>query len=68
MNENRIGSERVKMRLTQSSIADKLAVSSRTVQLWEKDATKCPSKKLCALSDLFSVTVDYLLGLTEKRN
>lgn len=67
MAENRIGSERVRLRRSQESLASQLDVSTRTIQLWEQEPSKCPSRKLCQLADIFDTTVDYLLGLSADR-
>ena len=67
MVENRIGSERIKKGLSQKDLAIKTGVSTKSVQNWERDAFRCPPRKLNTLADMFGCTVDYLLGRSEDR-
>jgi len=53
--------------LTQEQIADILHVSPQTVSRWETGATSPDIELLPLLSDLFSVTVDDLLGIDIKK-
>ncbi len=62
MIENRIGSERVRLRMTQTELASKLGVSNKTISSWERDIAKCPYRNVLAMSTLFGCTTDYLLG------
>ena len=53
--------ERQKFHFTQESLAEELGVSSKTIQSWEAGKT-VPSLKQCSeLSDLYGVSMDYLL-------
>lgn len=67
VNENRIGSERVRMRVSQNELAKYLGVSNKTVSQWEQNNRKCPAERIVALSDYFGCTTDYLLSLTNER-
>ena len=67
MGENRIGSERVRMRISQVELANKIGVSNKTLSLWEQNNVKCPPNMLMKLSNLFGCSIDYLLGVTEER-
>lgn len=62
-----IKSERVRMGLTQKSLAERLEVDERTVGNWEAEATPVPSTKAVEMSDIFGCSVDYLFGLTDNR-
>lgn len=68
MGENRIGSERMRLRVSQRELSAEMGVSNRTVSLWERDATRCPPERLIWLAKRFDCSVDYLLGQTNERN
>lgn len=55
--------ERVRAGMTKKELAKKLNVSSRTYSNWLYEETDVPSSKLKAMSALFGVTIDYLVGL-----
>jgi len=65
--QNRIGSERVRIRMTQKELAKQLGVSTQAVSQWETGKSDCPAKRLVALSRIFGCTTDWLLGLTDER-
>lgn len=65
--QNRIGSERVRLRMTQEELAEKLGVTSKAVSQWETGRSACPAKRLVALACIFDCTTDWLLGLTNER-
>lgn len=46
--------------LSQGELAEKLDVSRQTISKWENDQSIPELDKLIALSDIFSVTVDYI--------
>ncbi len=58
--------ERMKLGLTQSDVARKLNVTRQTVNNWEKRGVTPDTGTLMALSELFGVTTDYLLGKESK--
>ena len=53
--------------LSQEQLADRLGVTRQSVSKWESGAAVPELSKLVALSDLFSVSVDYLVGLTDRQ-
>jgi transcriptional regulator with XRE-family HTH domain len=65
--ENRIGSERVRMKMTQSDLAKQLGVSSKAISQWETGQSACPAKRLVSLASIFDCSIDWLLGLTDDR-
>ncbi len=52
---------RNQMNLSQADLADRLQVSRQTVSKWETDVSHPDITKLIALSDLFNVSIDYLV-------
>ncbi len=55
-----------KMRhMTQQQVADKLGVSRSTYTCYEVGNSMPTAASLCALGDLFEVSLDYLLGRHE---
>ncbi len=61
----RFKSVRVESGLTQSQFGDKLSVSQDTVSLWETGKSIPAAEYIVAICKMFSVSADYLLGLTE---
>lgn len=64
---NNIASERVRKRLTQYQLAEKLGVAERTIRNWERDENDVPSTKACEMAGLFGCSVDYLFGRCNER-
>lgn len=52
---------RQKNNLTQEDLADKLEVSRQTVSKWESGATYPEIEKLIQISELYGVSIDFLL-------
>ena len=52
---------------TQDSIAEKLNVSPQAVSKWENDLTSPDMDTLIQLADIFSVSLDELMGITVKK-
>ena len=52
--------------LNQRDVANYLHVSQPTYSRYESGALDIPSTALIALAKLYGVSVDYLLGLTDK--
>lgn len=53
--------------LTQAEVAKILGVSPTTVATWEQGRSKPGLDKTVAIANLFNVSVDYLLGLTDNK-
>lgn len=51
--------------LSRAELAKRLGVSVRLISYWENGARECDFNMLINIADLFSVSVDYLLGRTE---
>ena len=65
------GSQLKKLRngigLSQATLARKLSVSQQTVASWEVDRSSPSPEMLSLISDVFAVSVDYLLGKTDEK-
>ena len=53
--------------LTQAQVGERLGLSQRTYAYYESGQRMVPPEVLCALGDLYGVSVDYLLGRTDCR-
>lgn len=60
----RIKNLRVGQEFTQARLAELLSVGKTTVSKWESDTNIPQAKELKAMSNLFQVTSDYILGLS----
>ncbi len=56
---------RTSRKLSQQDLADIVGKTQQAVNLWEKGENEPGYETLKKLADLFSVTVDYLLGRTD---
>ncbi|MBE7068468.1 MAG: helix-turn-helix transcriptional regulator [Clostridiales bacterium] len=56
---------RIENNLTRSQLAEKLNVSVRLISYWENGQRECDFDMLIKIADLFSVSIDYLLGRKE---
>lgn len=65
--ENRIGSERVRIGMSQKALAKRLGLSNKTISAWETGLRKPNPKYLIALANHFQCSTDYLLGLNNER-
>lgn len=63
----RIQSLRKKHNLTQQQLADQLSVSRQAVSKWEQDFNEPDIRTLIALSHIFEVSVDELVGKEDKK-
>jgi len=56
--------------MTQSALAEQLHISQNTYSQYENGVRQLPIEILIALSNIYSVSTDYILGLTAnpKRN
>ncbi|WP_122789410.1 helix-turn-helix domain-containing protein [Intestinibacillus sp. Marseille-P6563] len=55
-------------KMTQKQLAEKLFVDQTSVSYWETGKTKPDFDKQIELAKLFNVSLDYLLGLPDKKN
>ena len=53
---------RTEKNLTRVELANKLCVSVRLISYWENGERECDFDMLIKLAELFSVSIDYLLG------
>ena len=53
--------------LTQRQVGEAINVPQRTYAYYESGQRMLAPQVLCALADFYHVSVDYLLGRTEKR-
>lgn len=67
MAENRIGSERTRMRMTQAELAKLVDVTDKTLSVWEQNNERCPTQKIKKLAGIFGCSTDYLLGMSDER-
>ncbi|MBQ3356672.1 MAG: helix-turn-helix transcriptional regulator [Oscillospiraceae bacterium] len=51
--------------LTQAQVANYLGVGQRAYAYYESGARMLPPEIVCSLAQLYSVSTDYLLGLTD---
>ena len=58
---NKLNRARTKANLTQEQVAEALGVSRQTISNWENEKTYPDIKSVVALSDLYGVSLDYLL-------
>lgn len=63
----RIRSLREDADLTQARLGAAINVPQRTYAYYESGQRMVPPSVLCALADYYGVSVDYILGRTDKR-
>ena len=56
---------RIENNLSRIQLAEKLNVSTRLISYWENGQRECDFDMLIKIADLFSVSIDYLLGRTD---
>lgn len=61
-----IEAERVRNGMTKDQMANELGVSRRSYWNWINEKNSIPSSVLIHMSQIFSVSVDYLLLSTDK--
>ena len=61
----RIKEQRLKHRMTQKNLAEKLGLSAQTVSLWERGDRKPDWSSQIDLKDLFEVSIEYLSGASD---
>ncbi len=62
---DRIKDLRIQSDLTQQEVADKLNVTKQTVSQYERGLRRPDMESLEAISDVFNVSVDYVLGKSD---
>lgn len=60
-----LNSLRIENNISRVQLAEKLNVSVRLISYWENGQRECDFNMLIKIADLFSVSVDYLLGRKE---
>lgn len=68
MNEKRLFDLREYKDLSQIKLADYLGITQQTYSLWEKGTKIIPLKHLNSLSNFYEISMDYIVGLTDKKN
>ena len=58
----RLGELRLENNLTRIQLAERLNVSVRLISYWENGQRECDFDMLIKIADIFTVSVDYLLG------
>ena len=58
----RINELRIENNLSRAELAQKLNVSVRLISYWENGQRECDFDMLIKIADLFSVSIDCLLG------
>ena len=53
---------RIENNLSRAQLAEKLNVSVRLISYWETGQRECDFDMLIKIADIFSVSLDYLLG------
>lgn len=61
-----IDAERGRINMSKAEISKKLGIDRKTYDNW-MESGKIPASALIQLSELFSVSIDYLLGRTDIR-
>lgn len=61
----RLGELRKDMGLTQRAFAERMHVSLNTVSAWERNLSEPDDATKLKLAQLFNVSLDYLLGLSD---
>ena len=54
--------------LTQKQVGEAINVPQRTYAYYESGERMIPPGVLCALADFYHVSVDYLLGRSDRKN
>lgn len=56
---------RIEFAFSRAQLAEKLNVSVRLISYWENGQRECDFDMLIKIANLFSVSVDFLLGRTD---
>lgn len=65
---NKIKDLRENKKITQAELAKILDVSPSTIGMWEQNRRTPDAESLKKISNVFNVSVDYILGKTDIRN
>ena len=65
MNNSKIAEERKKLGLSQAELATKLKVSQKSISKYECGTRRPSYETLLAMSSIFGVSVDYLIGASD---
>lgn len=65
---NNLKTMRKKIGLSQEELAKKLDLSRSTYNSYEQDICEPPLDVLCKLTDVFNVSIDELIGHTQKKS
>ncbi len=58
--------ERVKYNISQKKLGEMMDLTQQAIAKWEKGLAEPDSKNLILLSNLYNVTIDYLMGKTQE--
>ena len=61
----RLNELRVEKNYTRTQLAERLNVSVRLISYWENGKRECDFDMLIKIAELFSISIDYLLGRKE---
>ncbi len=59
-----IEAERARLGMTKQELSESVGVSTKTYQNWQDSKTEIPGSKIISMVNLFEVSADYLLGLS----
>ena len=62
-----LASERTRIGMNQTELAERLNCSVSTIVRWEKDISSMPTGTLKEASSIFGCSTDYLMGKTDDR-
>lgn len=62
---NRIKELRIENKLSQSQLAEKLGTTNSTICDWERGRTEPDIEMLKKLASFFSVSTDYIVGVSD---
>ncbi|MCI8539197.1 MAG: helix-turn-helix transcriptional regulator [Oscillospiraceae bacterium] len=65
--EERFSALREEKKATQKAVGDVLGISDRAIRFYEIGKRRPDFDGLLALADYFDVSIDYLVGRTDKR-
>ena len=67
MRHRNLASERVRIGLNQTELAEKLGTTDKSISAYENNERAMPTELLSKAASLFNCSTDYLLDLTEER-